>query len=644
MCGIAGFFHPQGKTAPLEVLQSMTRALAYRGPDGEGYHHQSGLGFGHRRLSIIDLSGGTQPMFNADRSVVTIFNGEIFNYIELRQELEGLGYRFASHSDTETILHGYAAWGLDVFTHLNGQFAIAIWDDKAKRLILGRDRVGIRPLFHAQAPDGALLFGSEMKALFQYPGMKAAIDPHGISQVFTFWANVPPDTVFQGVKELPPGHMLVLGPEGRKEYPYWKHRFPRAGEYADRPTEAWASDVRDLLHDATTLQLRADVPVAAYLSGGLDSSIISALVKKFHNHDLITFSVAFKDPNFDERAYQQQMVDFLGTDHRSIEVDYHDIGAAFSDVVRLSEKPMIRTAPAPLLSLAKLVRETGIKVVLTGEGSDEIFGGYSIFREDKVRRFWARQPESKWRPLLLSSLHPEAHRGGMASAFWTAFFKKDLSDTANPYYSHSIRWANTAQLKSLFTADFRASMGPEESLYGDLERYLDPEMKSWHPLCRAQYLEMSLFMSGYLLSSQGDRMMMGNSVEGRVPFLDHRLIEFAATIPPKHKIRILDEKNILKRAYQDMLPPEIVNRPKQPYRAPISQCFLSGRNPVAAQVLSSEAIRKAGYFEPTTAKKLLAKATKVAAGDGRMSERDDMAVVSMVSMQLLHHHFIGALA
>lgn len=645
MCGIAGIFNPDGRPVDPGVLRAVTRIQAHRGPDDEGYYERDGVGLGQRRLSIIDLSGGKQPIHNEDKTVWTVFNGEIFNYIELQEMLVKKGHRFYTHSDTEVIVHLYEEYGLDFVDHLNGQFGIAIWDETKGRLVLARDRVGIRPVFYSQRPDGALVFGSEMKALFRYPGFAPEIDPHGLAQIYTFWVNVPPRTVFRGVQELGPGRMLIADRGGNvKVRQYWRHEFPGAKDYEDKPISHYIEKLREILHDSTTLQLRADVTVATYLSGGLDSSIISALVKKFHNRDLITFSVAFKDKAFDESGYQKQMVDYLGTDHRMMEVDYADIGRDFEKVVWYAERPMIRTAPAPLYALAGLVRKNGVKVVLTGEGSDEIFGGYNIFREDKLRRFWARDPSSKMRPALLSRLYPYINKNAGAQAFWRMFFRKGMEDTSNPYYSHLIRWNNTSWIKGLFEQSFQARMPGEEELFADLDAYMDPGMDRWHPLCRAQYLEMVLFMSGYLLSSQGDRMMMGQSIEGRFPFLDHRLIEFAATIPPKYKLRILDEKHILKRAYTDLVPKEIVDRPKQPYRAPIYKCFLDPKANLAASLLTRDSVETMGYFQPDAIAKLLEKAGSAEKGP---SEREDMALVGVASLHLLHHHFLspgGALA
>jgi asparagine synthase (glutamine-hydrolysing) len=534
-------------------------------------------------------------------------------------------------------VHLYEERGLDFVHALNGQFAIALWDEPRRRLVLVRDRVGIRPLFHACLPDGTVLFGSEMKALLAHGALRAEIDPVAVGQIATLWVTVPPRTSFKGIEELGPGRMLVLEPGSRAEHRYWRHEFPAAHEYEELTFEHWRQRVREVLHDAVRLQLRADVPVATYLSGGLDSSILTALVKRHHINDLTTFSVGFSDARFDEREYQRQMVAHLQTDHRQIEVSRADVGQAFSDVVWFAERPMMRTAPAPLLRLAGLVRENGIKVVLTGEGADEIFGGYNLFREDKVRRFWARNPQSTWRPLLLSQLYGYVQRDPKADAFWRLFFRHGLEETAHPYYSHRVRWHNTAHIKRVFAPDFRSQMQSDAELFAELEAYLDPGRERWHPLCRAQYLEMALFMSCYLLNSQGDRMMMGHSVEGRVPFLDHRLIELAAQIPPKFKLRGLEEKFILKRAFDDLLPAAIARRPKQPYRAPIAACFAPGNDNLGAALLQEDALRRTGFLNPGAVTNLLTKN----AGSATPSERDEIAIAAAASLQLLHHQFVA---
>jgi asparagine synthase (glutamine-hydrolysing) len=617
----------------------MASRLAHRGPDEEGFYIAQGIGLGHRRLSIIDLSGGKQPMGNEDGTVWVVFNGEIFNYNELREMLEKKGHRFRTRSDTETIVHCYEEFGPDFCTHLNGQFAIALWDGNRRRLVLSRDRVGIRPLYYSRAPDGGMVFGSEMKALFAYPGITPRLDPAGLDQVFSLWATLPPRTVFKGIHEVPSGSVMVLDHNGTHTEKYWKLTFPRQGEYEYRSPEYYARELSESIHDSVKLRLRADVTVASYLSGGIDSSIIASLVKKHHNRDLITFSVCFADGQFDERQYQQMMVEQLNTDHRRIEITCDNIAQGYASVVRHAEMPMMRTAPAPLFQLSRLVRDNGIKVVLTGEGADEIFAGYNIFKEDRIRRFWARQPTSSFRPLLLSRIYPYVKNQG--GAFWQAFFRNGLEDIDNPYYSHQIRWNNTAHIKRLLGNHVRADMNETANVTEPLSEHVDPEILSWHPLCRAQYLETCIFMSGYLLSAQGDRMMMGNSVEGRFPFLDHRVIELAARIPPEYKLKGLNEKHILKEAFKADLPEGVLNRSKQPYRAPISSCFINGGSGMAARVLEPDALTAGECFDPGRVSMLL-KRLRASPVD-RISARDDMAVAALVSTQLLTHHFISPL-
>lgn len=638
MCGICGIYNVRtGQPVDAALLRRMNDTLLHRGPDEDGYHLDGAVGLGHRRLSIIDLAGGRQPIYSEDGSLCVIFNGEIFNYIELRDELEKKGHVFATKSDTEVIVHLYEERGKDFLAPMVGQFAIALWDGRKSELILARDRVGIRPLFYSILPDGTLLFASEMKALFRHPFLKPEIDPAGIDQVFTLWANIPPRTVFKGVSELAPGCWMSVSAGGVRGGQYWKPAFPGEHEYEERPLSYYVGRVKELLYDAVTIRLRADVPVASYLSGGIDSSIISSMVKRHHNNDLVTFSVAFRDGQFDERSYQRRMVDYLRTDHRMIEADYASIGSAFHDVVRFSEKPMVRTAPSPLYILAGLVRDSGIKVVLTGEGADEVFGGYDIFKEDKIRRFWARDPASKLRPLLLQKLHPYIEKDPRAAAFWKMFFRKGMLDTEHRYYSHLIRWNNTARIKELFSEPYRRQFN-EERVYAELDAYVDPGMGRWHPFCRAQYLEMVSFMSGYLLSSQGDRMMMGRSIEGRFPFLDHRVIDFAATIPPRYKMMGLNEKQILKAAYGDILPAAITGRVKQPYRAPIHRCFTRHPESLSSSMLGPDTVKAYGYFEPAAVERLMNKLKSN--GSKPAGERDDMAVAAIVSMQLLHHLFV----
>jgi len=642
MCGITGIFNRSNSNdIEKKILENMIYTLDHRGPDDRGYFISDKIGLAQSRLSIIDIEGGKQPIHNEDKSIQVVFNGEIFNYIELRQDLLKRGHKFYTHSDTEVIVHAYEQYGLDFVKYLNGQFAIAIWDSNKNELILARDRVGIRPLFYSLNDNQQFVFGSEMKSILAHPNFSAEIDPAGISQIFTLWVNIPPQTIFKNIFELPPGHLMTINKDETKIQKYWELTFPGHNDYEDKPISFYSEKLKELLYDSVTIRLRADVPVASYLSGGIDSSIISSLVKKHHNNDLITFSVAFHDKEYDERKYQMEMVNHIKTDHRIVEATYDSIGGSFKDVVYFAEKPMIRSAPAPLYILSRLVRENNIKVVLTGEGADEVFGGYNIFKEDKIRRFWAKFPDSKTRPELLTTLYPYIKKdASQGKSFWQQFFKKGLMDTNNPYYSHKLRWENTSYIKKFFNKNYSKLFDENNHILNPLDNYISKDIMKWHPLSRAQYLEMTLFMSGYLLSSQGDRMMMGNSVEGRFPFLDHRIVEFASTIPPQYKLNVLNEKYILKEAYKDVLPDSIIKRDKQPYRAPIHQCFLQNDGLDTDGVLSKSKLDEFGYFNSKLVNKLLDKA--INANGKPIAARDDMAIVGITSLQMLHELFVDA--
>ena len=638
MCGIAGIVSTTKKVYRNDSnLERMIGALHHRGPDECGLFFDDKCAMGMSRLSIIDLSGGSQPISNENQDLWIVFNGEIFNYPELRTELKKMGHKFRTRSDTEVIIHCFEQYGQDFVHHLNGQFAIAIWDRRLNRLVLARDRVGIRPLFYALSGN-RLIFGSEMKAIFAQGDIKPEIEPQGLADIFTFWVNIPPGTIFKGIRELPPGHVLSFDPSGMEITRYWDYTFPEDRDFLQETEERTEEALREMLLDAVTLRLRADVPVAAYLSGGLDSSIISALVKRYHNNDLITFSVAFKDQGFDERAFQETMVRQIGTNHYSVEVGTEEIAEDFINVVWFAEKPLMRTAPAPLFALSRCVREHGIKVVLTGEGADEFLGGYNIFKEDKIRRFCARMPGSQCRPLLFSRLYPYILKSeGAINPFWQAFFSRHMEKTENPYYSHLLRWENTAHIKNIYLPRIKKHFHLETQL-SKLDEYCSPDIMKWHPLNRAQYIEALLFLNGYLLSSQGDRMMMGNAVEGRFPFLDHRLIEFTARINPELKIRGLNEKYILKKAFSSMIPGKIAKRPKQPYRAPITEVFLGNRQDnLLEDLLSPEYIKKYGYLNPKAMERLKKKISRTRE---KTTARDEMALVAAGSTQLLHYHFL----
>ena len=620
----------------------MAGALHHRGPDEFGVYRDARAGLAHARLSIIDLATGQQPLCNEDETLWVVFNGEIFNYLELRPELEALGHRFRTNSDTEVIVHAYEAWGDDAFARFNGQFAIALWDTTRRRLTLARDRVGVRPLYYCEH-DGRFMFASEVKALFAAdPSMRRAFDPVGVDQTFTFWSVVAPRTVFAGVSELEPGHVLTLPMNGagpRQHHPYWQPRYTRA--FKGSVDDAVAA-VSAALERATALRiLRADVPVGSYLSGGLDSSLVAALGVAAKGDRLRTFSMRFEDAEYDEADFQRQVVAHIGSEHSEITVSRRDIANVFPSVITHTERPILRTAPAPLYLLSKLVRESGIKVVLTGEGADEMFAGYDLFREAKVRRFWARKPESTMRPRLLERLYPYLRRSPVSQqAMARQFFGQNLGGALEPGFSHDLRWRTTAALKRLFSGGLRDTLAGHDAR-GALLATLPEGFRDWSFLGQDQYLEVRTLLSGYILPSQGDRMLMAHSVEGRFPFLDADVMELANSLPDEHKLRVLDEKHVLKRMGARLLPASVSKRKKQPYRAPDGLSFVGPTMPAWVEGCMNEgAIKDAGVFDPNVVRSLWQKC-KARQDEAQFSNADNMAVVGVLSTQLLHQQYIA---
>jgi asparagine synthase (glutamine-hydrolysing) len=637
MCGISGILKLDGSRPERDQLGRMIATLRHRGPDARGVHIAGAAGLAHARLSIIDLQGGAQPMSTTDGCLWITFNGEIFNYIELREKLLSKGHRFATRSDTEVILNAYREYGEECVHRFNGQWAFAIWDAEGRKLFLSRDRFGVRPLFYTKTPD-RFLFASEIKALLTSPEVPAEIDLQSLDQIFTFWVTLPPRTAFKNIFQLPPGCSLTVEDGDVKVRQYWSLSYGEAGESSDADEQPLAEELLHLLEDATRIRLRSDVPVGAYLSGGIDSTVTTALVRKIANDRLRSFSITFEDAEFDEQSYQDEASAFLGTQHSNVRCSGSDIARIFPDVIWHTEQPIIRTAPAPMFVLSKLVRENGFKVVLTGEGADEVLGGYDIFKEAKIRRFWGRNLESRWRPLLLRRLYPYMENiQRQPAAYLKHFFRVTEQDLASPLFSHLPRWELTARLKMLFATDVREAIKNYDGV-SEIERALPSAYRSWSPFSQAEYLEAKYLLPGYILSSQGDRMAMAHSVEGRYPFLDHRVVEFAAKLPPNVKMKVLDQKHLLKRAVGGLIPESIVRRPKQPYRAPDGKCFFGpNTEEYVEELLSPEAVRQNGIFD-TRAVAILASKFK----SGRTtSVKDNMAMVGVLSTQLLVQQFIN---
>jgi asparagine synthase (glutamine-hydrolysing) len=469
MCGIAGIYSLKNKKNMAEdILIKMISILQHRGPDETGIYLDNAIGLANARLSIIGLDDGTQPLCNEDSTLWIVYNGETFNYIELKEELIQRGHRFSTHSDTEVILHLYEEYGPECLGKINGEFAIAIWDSVKKELFLARDRVGIKPLFFTRV-KGKFLFASEIKALFQDPEVSRQIDPEALAQVFTYWTTVTPKTAFKGVFELPPGHFMKIDELGDvTPKPYWRIPYYSAGEQWRGTFDEAQEELRRLLKDAVALRLRADVPVGAYLSGGLDSSILSSLISRNFNNRLRTFSLSFQEKPFDEFSFQKEMVQSLGTEHSQVKISNNQVRENFPQVVWLCEKPLLRTGPVPLYLLSKLVRESQFKVVLTGEGADEVFGGYNIFKEAKLRNFWRQQPDSKCRPMLVERLYPYIFKNpSRTRVFLQQFFSTKQEDVYDPFVSHRSRWKNGEKNIAFLSENVRENLSKYDP-YTDL--------------------------------------------------------------------------------------------------------------------------------------------------------------------------------
>ncbi len=643
MCGIAGLVYFDQRQIPGQgELEQMIHSLRHRGPDGFGYHRSPGVGLAHARLSIIDLTTGDQPIANEDGSLQLVFNGEIFNYIELRAELQRHGHQFRTTSDTEVIVHAVEQYGIaGCLARLNGQFTFALWNLRERSLVLARDRVGIRPLVYQRQKDH-WLFGSEAKSLFAAsPARAQRLSAQGFAQTAHFWAPYAPTTAFEDVLAVPPGHYLTLTGNRAQLTQYWDWNFDATAAVGDpAQLQNAIEELQSLLTDCVRLQLRADVPVGAYLSGGLDSSAISSLAANLHGSRLQTFSLSFEDREFDESPFQLEMAAHLGSEHHQIKLSSADIANSFGRAIRHIEAPIVRTAGIPLMLLADSVRRAGLKVVLTGEGADEVFAGYDLFKEAKIRRFWARQPKSRWRHLLLRRLYGYlGNSPTQPAAMARTFFGRGLDQPADPWFAHQTRFDATSRVLQYLTPEFRSLVPQRAALLSGAAALLPNA--HWQPLARDQYVEAKTLLAGYLLHAQGDRVAMAASIEVRYPYLDHRLIEFAARQPVTWKLRGLQEKYLLRKAVSSYVPVSITQRVKQPYRAPDSGSFFSAGHPRewVAELLSAKCIKDAGYFNSHAVDQLTA---KVARGQA-IGFGDNMAFMMVLSsMQLWREFHIAA--
>jgi asparagine synthase (glutamine-hydrolysing) len=629
MCGISGIYGapPQG-VEPAEAVKRMLALIQHRGPDEAGYYVDDRLAMGTVRLSIIDLASGTQPLSDAGERHWICYNGELYNYRELRRELEGHGCRFRTQSDTEVVLQAWLYWGEQCLPRLNGAFAFAIYDHVAGSLLLARDRYGKRPLFYAQHA-GALIFASEMKAFLAFRDFQFAADPQQLSSIFAQWTPLPAQSGFKGIRQLPMACFLRVQEGQRSEGCYERLDFARGPAVA---SEAQAVEmVRQALTDSVRLRLRSDVEVGVYLSGGLDSSIITQLVTQMSPHKIHTFSVAFEDKYFDESDDQSEVSRWLGTEHSAITIGHADIAENFPAALYHAEMPAFRSAFVPMFLLSQAVRAKGIKVVLSGEGADEAFLGYDLFKETLLRTAW-KSYDNEERKRQIARMYPylrhfdEGHAAPLLGLF------QQFSEEQLPgLFSHEIRFQNGRFANRLL----RDRADPFGALL-QLTR-ADAHFAGMGPIEKAQWLEFKTLLAGYLLSTQGERMSLAHGVENRCPFLDPQVVRLAATVNLRFD-NGSNEKHLLKQAFAQVLPASIINKHKHPYRAPDSAAFVRHR-PDYLEVLLSEAELKNIPFLDTAFCKVLTR--KIFNSEpATISTRENQAFIFLLSVALLDRQFV----
>ncbi len=642
MCGIAGMVDLEGgRPIPEGILERMAGSIVHRGPDEDGFLELPGVGLANRRLSIIGLADGRQPIWNENRSVVVVYNGEVFDYPELRHMLEGRGHRFATHCDTEVIPHLWEDHQEGMFDYLRGQFALALWDLQRRRLILARDRFGICPLFWTRQHIGDgewLFFASEIKALLASGFIDAQPDVRGIDQVFNFFAVPGPATCFQGIQALLPGQFLSIqfgtAATARVEKrAYWTMEFPDRGSEDSCPDDQKLLDqFEEVFQGAVRRRLRADVPVVSYLSGGIDSSIVAAMASKVLGRPIPTFTIQILKPYLDETSQAAIVSRHIGADPVIVRCGDDEIVATYPALTRAAEAPVVDTSCTALLMLARAVHEHGYKVALTGEGSDEWLAGYSWFKVHRLLGFLnvipglgmaVRRGISRWlvhAPAGTSDYHGRLQRYlGDHTAFQDIYALMSQS---------RLRFYSPLMLEQL--GDYL----PYEGLEADLTK-----MRRWHPLNRGLYWGGRIHLPGHLLSLKGDRVAMNSSVETRYPFLDEEVFAFLARLHPRWKLRRFREKYILRRLGERWLPKEIAWAPKGMFRAPLDSFFLRQAPPFVDQLLSPQSLRKSGYFMPEAVEHYRRLVLELRPRSPYRTAVE-LGLVAVVATHMWHHTFI----
>ena len=601
MCGIVGIFDTRGKSTIDEgLLHRMNETQYHRGPDEGGVHIEPGLGFGHRRLSIIDLSSGQQPLFNEDETVVVTYNGEIYNFQELSEELKALGHIFRTHCDTEVIVHAWEQWGEACVERFRGMFAFAIWDRNRETLFLARDRLGIKPLFYALLPDGTFVFGSELKALKVHDRLPREIDPTTVEEYFAFGYVPEPKTIYKGVYKLPPGHHLTVRRGQRAVEPreYWDVGFTRHEHASER---AAGEELMARLQEAVKIRMIAEVPLGAFLSGGVDSSAVVAMMAGVSQDPVNTCSISFGDPKFNESHYAEMVANQYHTAHRVEQVDPEDF-SLIDQLAGLYDEPYADSSALPTYRVCELAKKQ-VTVVLSGDGGDENLAGYRRYRwhtyEERMRSLL---PAGLRQPLfgLLGRVYPKADWAPKifrAKSTFEAMARDSLEG-----YLHSVSILSNRMRSDLFSDALKADLQGYQAV--EVFRRHAAAAPTDHPLSLVQYLDMKTYLVGDILTKV-DRASMAHALEVRVPILDHKLVDWMSGLSPDLKLRGREGKYLFKKALEPMLPNEILYRQKMGFAVPLASWFRGPlRDKVRANILSQPML-DSGLFKRSHLEKML---------------------------------------
>lgn len=596
MCGVVGFVNSgKRKDDRITSLRRGIRAIAHRGPDEVGIYDDNELSLGTVRLSVIDPMLGKQPMVTADERFVLGFNGEIFNYLELRRELEAHGVTFATRSDTEVLLYSLVVWGEQALDRLNGQFAFAFYDRERRELLLGRDPFGERPMFYTEQ-SGVFYFASEIKGLFAFPEVRRELSTEGVRSNGRCWTPVPGESCFVGVRSLPPGHVVRIGPGGVRLSPYYEIPIDRGERVRPNLTfDEAKAELRDTLEEAVRFRLRGDYPLGAFLSGGLDSSIIASIVRQNTTGELPTFSITVPDSWADESAYQQIIAAKLGTEHSSVVVTGGDIRERFPNLVRKCEALLHFCAPVAVEMLAEHVGQSGVRIVLGGEGADESFFGYDILKEATILdSCLAGGFTVEQETLLGTSLDDLLHTDPTTPADILRFFQNRAGDQV---FGAHLRRFESELLPSLLAR--RDGVADDDRRLAEFARSRLTGFDDLDTVGRSQWLDFQTLLSGYGMTCLGDRPGAGCRIEARYPFVDRSVVAFAAGLPREWKLRGLTrEKHILREAYADVLPSEIRDRPKFGMRIPGAEHLLpTGTGDWVDELLTPRRVRNCGVLD-----------------------------------------------